>query len=424
MLDRFKTQNFNSNLLFVGLGCDTEINLQPDVRKILNALKKPRSVKAKGVANDWSVTISKNITNQIDKLPFKVAKKELEKHQLNIRKIILYSNATPIKSHSGIGFLCCFCKEQFKIPGELKIHTLEKHDNVEKMLFMKGMPLPSYVVKLDITALKCKVCDKDIEGLEQLIVHLQTVHNELMYTDIKNHILPFKFDGDTLKCVLCPTSYERFKLLQEHMNTHYRNFNCEICNSSFVNKRTLRSHMSRHRQGEFTCNFCPKIFETQNKKLNHERFVHIIGDQKRNKCPHCGEKFTTYSKKSEHMVNVHGAEPRLLKCMACDKTFDRRDKLTRHTKRDHLLERNFECEHCDMKFFGKKEHNMHMLKHTGEKQYSCRVCLKAFGRKHTLKEHLRIHADDRRFKCEQCGHTFVQKCSWKHHMWSKHEENV
>nr|XP_049704091.1 zinc finger protein 260 isoform X1 [Helicoverpa armigera] len=412
------------------LGCHTEIKLQPNVSNMLKALKKPKSAKVENKSVDWTVTVSKKckigdkevlLKDRI--LTMKVEDREIDKHLQNISTILLNSNATPIRKHTGTGYSCCFCSENFALPGDLKTHTLQLHDDKAKSNFMKGYPLTTYVVKLDITGLKCAICGLDIESLESVMDHLEKEHKKVIHRDINNHILPFKFDGDSLNCVLCPKSYERFKLLQEHMNVHYRNFICDICSSSFVNRRTLRGHLSRHKQGDFSCNFCPKIFDTQGKKLTHEKSVHI-GDHRRNKCAHCGERFTGYAKKNEHMVEVHGAEPLVLKCLACDKTFSRRDRLSRHIKRDHLLERKHECLHCDMKFFGKKQLVMHMAKHTGAKPYKCDVCFKAYGRKTTLREHLRIHADDRRFKCDKCGQAFVQKCSWKNHMRSKHDVTV
>lgn len=416
--------------MFVGLGCETEIKLEPKVREILKTLIKPRSTKAKGKTVDWTVTVVKKkgnprFTEELLRVrPLKEAEKqEMDKHLENIRNILLHSNATPIRRHTGNGYVCSFCPEHFTVPRDLKIHTQQKHDDSTKSNFMKGCTLSYYAAKLDITHLKCEICGQDIVGLEPLMNHLQFAHNKTIHTDIKNHILPFKFVGDTLKCVLCPEISDHFKLLQSHMNVHYDNHYCEICSSPFVNKRALNNHMARHKQGEFSCKFCAKVFDTNDKKFNHEKYVHIHS-YKRNKCPHCDEKFTSYSQRNEHMVKLHGVEPRVLNCMACDKTFTSKEALTRHTRRDHLLERKHECEHCDMKFYGKKQLRFHMLKHTGEKQHKCDVCSKAFGRKYTLKEHLRIHTGDRRFKCEQCEQSFVQKCSWKNHMWTRHHERV
>lgn len=418
-------ENFNSELFFVGVGCNTEIKVEPEVSRLLNLLKKPTSVTKKN-KNDWSVTISKQnakpkVLDGLVAIETTLMISEINKHLHNIRTILLHSNATPIRSFNGIGYTCCFCSEQYPVPMDLKVHTLDAHDDATKTKFMQGCPLSVYVVKLDITDLKCDICNQNIEDLQTLQNHLQSDHDKNIHTDINNHILPFKFIDDRFTCVICSKNFERFKLIQEHMNVHYRNYTCEVCNAPFVNKRTLKSHLSRHKQGEFNCSFCPKVFDTHNKKSNHEKFVHT-GDHRRNKCPHCQQKFLSYAQKNEHMVQEHGVAPIVLKCMACDQTFTRRDKLTRHTKRDHLLERRYACDHCDMRFYGKKDLNTHMVKHTGEKQYRCEVCMKAFGRKHTLREHLRIHADDRRFKCEHCGQAFVQKCSWKSHMRSKHGE--
>lgn len=421
-------ENFNSVLFFVGVGCNTDIKIEPEVSKLLNLLKKPTSITKKDKRNDCDITVAnkQHKTKVLDGLvaiETNYTSREITKHLHNIRTILLNSNATPIRSYNGIGYTCCFCSEQYPLPKDLKKHTLENHDKTAKVKFMQGCPLSTYVVKIDITDLSCELCGTEFKDLQKFVEHLQNDHHKTLHTDINDHILPFKFEGEGFTCVICSKNFERFKAIHEHMNIHHRNFICEVCDSPFVNKRTLKSHMSRHKQGEFNCSFCPKVFDTQNKKTNHEKFVHT-GDQRRNICPYCKEKFLSYAKKNEHMVELHGVEPLVLKCKACDKTFNRRDKLTLHTRRDHLLERRFECDHCDMKFYGKRDLNTHMVKHTGVKQYRCEVCLKAFGRRHTLREHLRIHADDRRFKCEHCGQTFVQKCSWKSHMRSKHEEFV
>lgn len=376
--------------------------------------------KAKNDTQDLNVDL--NIDKKSNQPILKISEeKEIEKHLQNIRSILLNSNATPIRRHTGMGYICCFCNDNFLIPKDLKSHTIDQHDDTAKLRFMRGCPLKSYVVKLDITGLKCKICNEDINSLEQILDHLKLMHSETIYSDIKNYIVPFKFEGEEFNCIYCPNKYSRFKMLQEHMNHHLANHICKVCNAPFVNSRTLRGHMTRHKQGEFPCTTCRKVFDTPTKKYNHEKFVHS-GNPKRNKCSFCAEKFTSYALKNDHMVKEHGVEQVVLNCLACDKSFTRRARLNLHVKRDHLLERNYGCDHCEKKFYDKKELSNHMLKHTGAKPHVCQVCSKAFGRKHTLKEHLRIHANDRRFKCEHCGLAFVQKCSWKSHLRSKHEE--
>ncbi|XP_028162892.1 gastrula zinc finger protein XlCGF26.1-like isoform X2 [Ostrinia furnacalis] len=364
---------------------------------------------------EWTVSIKKPSSR-------KTIPREIDKHLHNIREILLYTNATPIRCHDGQGYACCFCCENsFPDPTDLKSHTLLKHTDSEKNLFMENFPMASYVVKLDVTALQCLLCQNSIEGLEQLMNHLIQEHNKKLHLDINNHIIPFSFKNEAFVCVVCSKIFKSFKIIQEHMNVHYGSYLCQICSAPFVNKRTMMSHLRRHKQGDFDCQTCGKVFDTRSKRDIHVRYVHE-GIQKRNKCRICSEKFTSHKKKLDHMVEIHGAEPLVFKCLACEKSFASRDRLTKHTKKDHLMERRHECEHCEKKFFTSKDLKNHMLKHTGIREFQCDVCLKCYGRKHTLREHMRIHADDRRFKCERCEQAFVQKCSWKSHMRSKHGE--
>ncbi|XP_053623469.1 zinc finger protein 260-like isoform X8 [Plodia interpunctella] len=350
---------------------------------------------------------------------------EMKKHLHNTKQIIMNSNATPIKSYTAQGYFCHFCTSCFTKPVELKLHILTNHDDSEKEGFMKNYSLQYYVVKMDITRLKCFICHRDIQSLQQLTDHLQKEHNKTFFDDIKNHILPFKFgeDPNSFQCVLCPNVYKYFKQIQEHMSVHYPNYICDVCSRPFVNKNSLKSHVGRHEQGEYKCGFCPKIFSTNGKKWDHEKHVHI-GDQFRNKCPHCPAKFVSYTRRNEHMVKEHGAQPVTFNCLACDKVFGNKARLTKHTKRDHLMERRHQCSECQACFFSSRGLKMHMLKHTGVKDFKCQICSKQFGRKSTLKQHLRIHFNDRRYKCLECGQSFIQKSSYEIHMRSKHGLNV
>lgn len=348
---------------------------------------------------------------------------ELIKQRSNIRLILECSNATPIRCRGGIGYACCFCAQEFPDPTDLKKHTLEGHDDKTKFKFMMGKMMFSFLVKLDITGLTCKICANKIESLEQLIEHLIKIHDRKIYTDIKSHIMPFKFDDDALRCMFCQNVFNKFKNLQQHMNIHCRNYICEFCDAGFINKHILACHQEGHKTGTFKCDLCTKVFDTHRKKKSHEKSVHIHANLL-NKCGYCNEKFTNYKRRDDHLVQAHGVQLKAVKCNACDKTFDHKGALTIHTKRDHLMERRYKCGQCDMKFFGSNELKLHMVKHTGVREFKCTVCFKTYGRKKTLKEHMRIHNDDRRFKCEHCGQAFVQKCSWKGHMRNRHGELV
>lgn len=358
----------------------------------------------------------------IKKISLAKTPKEIRKHLHNLSTILLYSNATPIRINDVAGYSCCFCKEKYPIPADLKAHTLEKHNDDDKINFMNGYSVRNFVIRMDITSLICTICGSSIDGIEHLTEHLNG-HGKYMFTDIKKHIIPFKFDKEVLYCIHCSKIFDHFKIAFEHMSVHYANYVCDICYNPFITLDCMRKHRRKHEVKEFKCNICSKVFDTYYKKLYHQNNVHL-GKGRKNKCPYCNEKFTTHLKKLEHLTKEHGFEQKTYKCNGCDRTFNVKMSLRLHMKRFHLLERRFDCRECDKKFFSNSELKYHKVKHSGNKIYECDVCSKSFGRKQTLREHLRIHADDRRFKCERCGQTFVQKCSWKSHMRTKHGEAV
>lgn len=347
---------------------------------------------------------------------------EIYKHKSNIIEIMRSSNATPIKMWGDKGYMCCHCEDQYLEAADLKKHTLEDHDDVSKTCFLKNMSMYHYIVKLDITDLQCKICSKSIDTVEELMEHLQSEHKKLIYTDIKNHVIPFKLNTKPLECFICKNVFHKFKLLTIHMNKHYRNYVCDVCDAGFVNISGIRLHKSIHKTGTYNCSKCNMIFDTKAKRNRHVKTKHT--KEIRHTCGYCKESFNDYRKKEAHLIAAHGLTQPKLKCQACDKLFDHQKRLAVHVKRDHLMERPHACTVCEKKFFALGELRNHMTKHTGERPYKCEVCMKAYGLAKTLREHMRIHNDDRRFKCEHCGQAFVQKCSWRSHMKSKHGEKV
>ena len=349
-------------------------------------------------------------------------KTELLKHRICIKEILLNSNASPIRRYEGIGYNCCFCPEQFEQPADLKKHTLENHNDVSEANFMKKMNMSEYVVKLDITALKCKLCNGDFSALDKFILHLNNIHEKKIDMDYTNHIFPFKFDDDLFKCIFCGQTFSRFRTLVGHMHLHYRNYICTICDTGFVNRNTLTQHALNHKTGTFVCDHCPKVFNTQGNKRFHERVVHTHGKRKY-KCGYCKEMFKEHEQKVNHVASVHSVVASKLACQACDRVFNTRRKLNTHIKKDHLMEKTHKCTECDMAFYSTTKLKSHMVSHTGLKEFQCSVCKKFFGRKKTLNVHMRTHAE-KIFKCEHCGQNFTQKNNLRIHMKSKHGINA
>ncbi|XP_052745812.1 gastrula zinc finger protein XlCGF26.1-like [Bicyclus anynana] len=374
--------------------------------------------------------VKKNNKAQRKKAPPKLPEKiddnrpitERQMHCINIEVFLTHTTATPIRSHDGFSYMCCFCNENFVNPADLKDHSLMKHKNAHDIIeFMKKQRPDAFLLKLDITLLKCTICDTSIDTVDELFDHLQNEHKKRLHTEVKCQIVPFKFGGEQLQCALCSLFFTKYKILLEHMHTHFRNFVCDICDAGFVSRRAMLSHKDTHTKGSFECGECSKVFENPQRRRTHMNAVHRFMNLP-SKCGICKERFTGGRLKDLHMIAVHGMSPVIRKCLACDKTFPSQQALRIHTKKYHLLERNFQCSECDMKFFTGALLKNHMLKHTGQKDFQCDVCLKWFGRKCVLTEHMRIHMNDRRFVCMHCGRGFVQKCSWRGHLRTVHGE--
>lgn len=345
---------------------------------------------------------------------------EMAKLVKNFEIVMRCSNATPLRALHGLSYTCYFCDEQFPGPGELKNHTLKSHQDFRHTSSTRLPSLSNYSVKLDITLLTCSVCCQRFNQLSPFMDHLRLKHNQPIHTDVKNYMLPFKFDSDPLKCALCDTEFNTFRNIVEHMNTHFRNFICDVCGTGFINRASWRTHKANHDYGDYPCSKCPQVFSSVVKLRNHNRYLHL-GMAKRNKCAYCSEKFTCLIIKNNHMVREHGVAPTVVQCKACDKTFRNYTNLRIHQKRSHLLEvKRVKCTQCDMTFRDGNKLKEHMVKHTQARNFVCLICEKAYGRRQTLREHLRIHANDRRYRCDYCNMGFVQKCRLKSHILAKH----
>ena len=392
-----------------------EINLEPKIEE----MEEPMN--ADQVRTRYKAIVNNKFKKE-NREPEKLDVNEMNKHKDNIKTILQNSNATVIKGFWGNGYSCNFCEEQREIPSELKQHNLEAHSNVGEDA-VKVKYVSDLVLRLDITDLKCKVCNTSINSLEDLSIHLTKTHSKIIHTDIKNHIIPFKFNTEKLQCAMCEKEFKFFKLLSEHMSEHYRNYVCSVCERAFINKQSMQTHSYRHNKGVFKCSHCPKVFDSRPKRSVHERVVHALSNKTR-KCSFCSERFATKDLVQNHEVKAHGVKPTVYSCQACNKSYHSQSSLITHRKRFHLMLRPHKCTYCDMAFFSKIELRSHIVTHTKSRDFKCEMCPTSFVNKCSLNQHVRGQLDDRRFKCEDCNRTFVHRTAWRVHMRTKHSRIV
>ncbi|XP_059056410.1 zinc finger protein 354B-like isoform X2 [Achroia grisella] len=381
--------------------------------------------KVRGNRNRNTVKSEKVVRSNDDKRK-NVDRTVKSKHLCNVKAILENSNATIIRHRSAIGYSCVFCTEQYADAADLKSHSLETYDPVGLRSYITAMAMKKYIIKVDITGLCCKLCQTSINSLENLMEHLQNIHNVIIYTDIENHIVPFKFDTKTLTCAICVNgiTFYKFKSLYEHMRVHYRNYVCDVCDEGFINFQQLKNHTPIHESGNFACETCPRVFNSDLKLKAHVRAVHAGKSNPGHKCGYCNEVFKFHHTREKHLREEHGVNITPITCKACDKTFLSRPSYTKHMY-VHLMLRPHACNLCDKTFaYTDKLKEHHERVHLGLRLHKCEVCLKTFSARKTLKQHIRIHTNDRRYKCSICGQAFIAKISWRGHMRSKHGEVV
>ncbi|CAH2108950.1 unnamed protein product [Euphydryas editha] len=336
----------------------------------------------------------------------------------NTMIILENSNVTPFKPKHQAGFPCFYCRMMFDDVIIMREHQ-QKHTKIELKRVLWSYGAENFVVYVDTTDLKCTICDKNVQNLNELKLHLVKDHKKKMQ-DYPDRVVPFKLSSSIFECQVCKSNFETFGSIERHMNVHFRNYVCKECGTGYVTKCRLKVHSKQHIGGSFQCETCKKVYTTPTKLKNHIDVVHKM--IKRFKCAKCDERFTEYFRRQKHMVEVHGVAPLEYKCNICKKTFDRKYVMSMHMKRDHLEDKDYQCEMCSYRCFTKKQLKLHMIKHNGERIFECTICKKSYARKKTLREHMRIHNKDRRYACKACGQAFVQNCSLKRHVKTHHPE--
>ncbi|KAG6460259.1 hypothetical protein O3G_MSEX011878 [Manduca sexta] len=373
---------------------------------------------------------------------------ELDWHFDNIRTVLKCSNATPMRCRVGTRFACSYCLDQFQNPTELKNHTFATHSK-DRPEFFSQRSLSKHIVYLDVTSLRCNICKENIDGLQELMDHLRTVHEELIHKQIKNQIVPFKYEG-TLLCAICSTDMNEFPDLQDHMKEHYKNF---LCVTRWSKKPALRKQVIIIEPREDRQIQLKKINEVH-KHLHNVRTILLCSNATPIKrygsigyaCAFCNKEFPEAVNLKNHTLETHDdnkidfmenrAMPSFivklditsLLCSLCNNHFENLDTLKEHLIsvhkkffhndiKNHMVPFNFDynlikCVICKNEFNNFKVLLEHMNMHY--RNYICEVCGKGFINKRILRIHTYRHKTGE-FACTFCSKIFDTKVKQKEH---------
>lgn len=273
----------------------------------------------------------------------------------NVAVILECSNACPFLWRRNV-FGCTMCPYNSYDFAIFRQHY-KIHFNKREVLKKARSPLN---VKVDVSDLKCTICDDDATDINVLVDHLIAKHNKNIHRGLGIGLQPFLL-MDGFRCPNCPSSFDNFLGLSEHSNVHYPHFACAECGKAFSNQSNLRNHLETHEKpAEVICPRCDEAFPSKSRLRIHARHVHNLLPYK---CPYCQMTFQEYAHRVRHMTEYHGhviTYPCSLCSMVCVSSGAR----SKHVRRKHNTERQFLCSTCGDVFITKTELKMHcMVKH-------------------------------------------------------------
>ncbi|XP_029579962.1 zinc finger protein PLAGL2-like [Salmo trutta] len=199
------------------------------------------------------------------------------------------------------------------------------------------------------------------------------------------------------ECLVCGTLFGSQDKLRLHAFCHTgeKPFHCSQphCPKAFSSKYKLFRHMATHSpQKTHQCSFCEKMFHRKDHLKNHLQ-THDP-NKEAFKCEECGKHYNTKLGYKRH-VAMHSATAGDLTCKVCLQSYETTPALLEHLKSHSgkssggAKEKKHPCDHCDRRFYTRKDVRRHMVVHTGRKDFLCQYCAQRFGRKDHLTRHVK-----------------------------------
>lgn len=315
----------------------------------------------------------------------------------------------------GSSFKCFFCMEYNSESSAILEHTLLHEIESRGVILEKYVPKGKRTLQVDISNLKCRLCETFFKDLNAIREHLITRHRIEFYT-ASNGMTEYNMEpvNNKFVCHICSNDFHNFSLLNTHMNSHVGKVVCEICGAGFLNQHLLKKHKESHVSKRFHCNDCDRVFFKKSHLKYHIEIKHLGKERVRpKKCPKCSETFKEHYSKMVHLKEAHGII-RTFQCHICENTFSTRRALTEHSNRFHT--EKYKCEICSKCFALESKLKQHMRGHTGERNFICPICKNAYMHKVTLSKHMRSHNETFKYVCAECGAGFQGKCVYKKHL--------
>uniref|UniRef100_A0A1A8USP6 Zinc finger protein 473 n=1 Tax=Nothobranchius furzeri TaxID=105023 RepID=A0A1A8USP6_NOTFU len=366
-----------------------------------------------------------------------------------------------LRSHSEERpFVCVTCEKGFKYKDTIKKHQVIKgHDGIRVERCERLEQILAEVSTQNFAASERKENDSEAPANtwdESPFAPVPTITNKNLKV-----------------CPVCSKSFDRFKTLNKHIQSHTedRPYHCIHCERRFKHIDNLKRHqlyaVCRNKTTRFTrtnrasksgvsggdpqrplpkmpvwCSNCGKNFDCLSALEEHQETVCRPETCGAKRCPDCGKEFKTMTTLKVHQrihnplfckeckkvlsnkpaFERHKLLHRPMQCTMCEETFIILRRLREHYEKQHDFSGPFPCPQCDKSFIQLSYLAIHQRIHKGEFPYVCNKCPEKFRSSNCLTVHQRKHTGEKPFLCWQCGKCYRAASELRLHMGTHSEE--
>ncbi|XP_008284100.1 zinc finger protein 1035 [Stegastes partitus] len=335
----------------------------------------------------------------------------------------------------------------------------------------------------------CHVCGKTFSTSENLedhqLCHLGEKPHEcaecgkcfVQASQLQQHQ---RMHNSEFQCPMCGRGFVSLFALRKHKHSHGKNrpYRCSKCHLSFTGPTQLSEHMSTHREENFPCDICNRVFQSKSSRAEHRKSHHssrppsslsrgkpeklasessyVFTTELKYRCGVCNVRFRDPEELSEH--GCMEAKERPYACNDCNQHFLHASHLKKHrnTHQPSWSNSEYPCNQCNSSFSSSQRFLSHLRSHVGPAagdggsslRFICPVCHQCFATATELIVHFPTHPDgafeheklaspsgsepkerhhvvsSSEYECNQCGQRFLGAEAYRQHHCSRRQQAV
>ena len=311
---------------------------------------------------------------------------------------------------------CCICNKVFANRLSTYAHIREVHKGKKKKTL--NISSKNATKSNDFQRFTCifhNTCEDTFITDEELEHHVQEKHPDakLSKEDI-NELFLARYKGESKRLMTFMNCWPNPVISPEKLahagfifTRRGDNVQCAFCAGVLGDWEENDDPMTVHKESFPECS---KVIKNAKKSIKSG--------------PKVGKRKTKITKKRRRGSSGLILEPitKHYKCQKCSFTFDTYTAGLKHVSKEHEIQVQFPCEYCDMKFFHRRQLQIHMkqVKDEGGK-HKCNLCDFKSCKKNGLTMHRKeSHPETIKFKCDYCDRAFSYPYVLDRHMKNIH----